>query len=294
MSVSLRQIAETAAFASARSMLLIESSTPVSDEQLHNYWKCCRGGLIDWLRDIDDLSSQAADRADGHHLVLWQSAVPILNEIFVSEILTRVWAATLTAMDMTRGSKQASPIARHTLSGHNEARNRALTLMVKGMDVPLGSLSQVDRLRRKAERWSDLLCGHLILNFQLEEFAFEPDRAVEFGQSQMREILRASDEPVWEFVLMGIRLAFKKMPDETPPSDAWNRGIIRNVLGSFPSDCFDDFGQFKGLRRSRVERSSERSDRFADALLQTAQQNPTERKASRLSFSALNLRSKEQ
>ena len=293
MSVSLRQIAETAAFASARSMLLIESSTPISDEQLHNYWKCCRGRLIDWLRNIDDLSSQAADRADGDHLVLWQSAVPILNEIFVSEILTRVWAATLTAMDMTRGSTQASPIARHTLTGHNEARNRALTLMVKGMDVPLGSLSQVDRLRRKAERWSDLLCGHLVLNFQLEEFAFEPDRAVEFGQSQMREILRATDEPVWEFVLTGIRLAFKTMPDETPPSDAWNRGIIRHVLGSFPPDCFDDFGQFKGLRRSRIERGSERSDRLAEALLQTAPQDPAERKPGRLSFSALNLRSKE-
>ncbi len=294
MSVSLRQIAETAAFASARSMLLIESSTPVSDEHLHNYWKCCRGRLIDWLRNIDDLSSQAADRNNGDHLDLWQSAVPILNEIFVSEILTRVWAATLTAMDMTRGSKQASPIAGHTLAGHNEARNRALTLMVKGMDVPLGSLSQVDRLRRKAERWSDLLCGHLILNFQLEEFAFEPDRAVEFGQSQMREILRAADEPVWEFVLTGIRLAFKAMPDEALPSDAWNRGIIRNVLGSFPPDCFDDFGQFKGLRRSRIERSSERSDRLADALRQTASQDSDERQPSRLSFSTLNLRSKDQ
>lgn len=291
MSVSLRQIAETAAFASARSMLFIESSTPISEEQLHNYWKNCRGRLIDWLRSIDTLSSQAAERGAANHLELWQAAVPILNEIFVSEILTRVWAATLTAADMNRGSQLASPIARHTLNGHNEARNRALSLMVNGLQVPLGRLSQVDRLRRRTERWSDLLIGHLVLNFQLDEFAFEVDRSVEFGQSQMREVLRASEEPVWEFVLTGIRVAFKTLPDETPPSDTWNRGIVRTILGSFPPDCFDEFGQFKGLRRSRVERSSEQPDRLADALLQTAPQEQEEPRKGRISFSSMNLRS---
>lgn len=287
MSVSLRQMAETAAFASARSMLLIQSSSQVPDEHLHNYWKCCRGRLVDWLKSIDTLSSQAADRDDGNHLELWQSAVPILNEIFVTDIMTRVWAATLTAVDMNRGVESASPIARHTLNGHDEARNRAMSLMVNGLQVPLGRLSQVDRIRRKSERWADLLIGHLVLNFQLDEFAFEVDRAVEFGQSQMREILRATDEPVWEFVLTGIRLAFKSLPDEPPPSDTWNQGIIRHVLGSFPTDSFDEFGQFKSVCRSRVEESSVRSDRVADALLQITPPSAEDASKSRISFASL-------
>lgn len=290
MSVSLRQMAETAAFASARSMLLIQSSATIPDDHLHTYWKCCRGRLVDWLKQIDTLASQAADRPDGQHLDLWQTAVPILNEIFVTDILTRVWAATLTALDMNRGVESASPIARHTLNGHDEARNRAMSLMVNSLQVPLGRLSQVDRIRRKSERWSDLLIGHLVLNFQLDEFAFEVDRAVEFGQSQMREILRANDEPVWEFVLTGVRLAFKSLPDETPPSDAWNRGIVRQVLGSFPADCFDEFGQFKTIRRSRVERSAERSDRLAESLQHLSPPDAAETR-SRISFASMkNLR----
>ena len=290
MSVSMRQMAETAAFASARSMLLIQSSATIPDDHLHNYWKCCRGRLVDWLKQIDTLASQAADLPDGQHLELWQTAVPVLNEIFVTDILTRVWAATLTALDMNRGVESASPIARHTLNGHDEARNRALSLMVNSLQVPLGRLSQVDRIRRKSERWSDLLIGHLVLNFQLDEFAFEVDRAVEFGQSQMREILRATDEPVWEFVLTGIRLAFKTLPDETSPSNAWNQGIIRHVLGSFPEDCFDEFGQFKSIRRSRVEHSPERSDRLADSLLRFSPPDAAATK-SRISFASMkNLR----
>ena len=287
MSVSLRQMAETAAFASARSMLLIQSSSAVPDDHLHNYWKCCRGRLVDWLKQIDVITSHASDHDDGNHLELWQSAVPVLNEIFVTDILTRVWAATLTAIDMNRGCESASPIARHTLNGHEEARNRAMSLMLHGLQVPVGRLSQVDRIRRKSERWADLLIGPLVLKFQLDEFAFEVDRAVEFGQSQMREIMRATDEPVWEFVLTGIRLAFKTLPDETPPSDAWNRGIVRHVLGSFPPDSFDEFSQFKSISRARVEHSSERSDRVADALLQISSPTKEDAAKSRINFASL-------
>lgn len=266
MSLTLRQIAETAAFASAKSAFLIESAAAVPEKHLHDYWKCCRGRTMDWLRRLDGLHSEATVTVPCDHIRLWQQAEQLIAEVFVTEILTRVWAATLTAADLHRKDIVGGPIARHTLKGHTEARNRAMVLMANTLQVPTVLLSQVDRLRRKSERWSDLLLGHLVLNYQLDEFAFESSRSIEFGQSQMREIISATDEPVWEFVLAGVRLAFSSVELVTAPSDVWNRGVVRSVLGSFPTDSFDGTGTFKSIRRVRVERPQSDSARVSDAL----------------------------
>ncbi|MFT4557378.1 MAG: hypothetical protein ACI92S_002742 [Planctomycetaceae bacterium] len=291
MSLTLRQIAETAAFASARSAFLIESTAAIPDQHLHDYWKCCRGRTMDWLRKLDGLISEASVTAPEHHVQLWKSAEPIIAEVFVTEILTRVWAAILTAADLHRKEAAGGPIARHTLKGHTEARNRSLTLMANTLQVPIAKMSQVDRLRRKAERWSDLLIGHLVLHYQLDEFAFESNRSVEFGQSQMREIISATDEPVWEFVLAGVRLAFSSVDTVVAPSDVWNRGVVRSVLGSFPADSFDGTGTFKSVRRVRIERPQNDSDKVSGALLQkmnAADDRPETR--SQLKFSELRQR----
>lgn len=289
MPLTLRQIAETAAFASARSMLLIESRAGISDACLHNYWKCCRGRLIDWLHELDELEGQAS-LADGEaeHRELWNLAVPVLSEIFVSDLLTRVWATVLSAADLHRGQERAAPIVRHTFKGQVEARHRASQLILSGLRVPVAELARIDRLRRKCERWSDLLIGHLVLNYQLDEFAFEGHRSLEFGQSQVREILRATDEPAWEFVIAGIRLSFQD-ESQAAPSDAWNRGIVRAVLSSFPADCFEEAGTFRSIRRVRIERSGEVSDQVADSA---SSPNPGEpgQGTKRLKFSDLRQR----
>ncbi|MBL6706041.1 MAG: hypothetical protein ISQ06_08015 [Planctomycetaceae bacterium] len=288
MSLTLRQIAETAAFASARSTFLIESSAAIPDRHLHDYWKCCRGRTMDWLRSLDRVISEASVTPPEAHIQLWASAEPIIAEVFVTEILTRVWATILTAADFHRKEAIGGPIAIHTLKGHTEARNRSLTLMANTLQVPVAKMSQVDRLRRKSERWSDLLIGHLVLNYQLDEFAFESNRSVEFGQSQMREIIAATDEPVWEFVLAGVRLAFSSVDTLATPSDVWNRGVVRSVLGSFPADSFDDTGTFKSVRRVRIERPRNDSDKVSEALLQKARNQSAKR--SQLNFSELRQR----
>ncbi len=288
MSLTLRQIAETAAFASARSTFLIESSAAIPDRHLHDYWKCCRGRTMDWLRSLDRVISEASVTPPEAHIQLWASAEPIIAEVFVTEILTRVWATILTAADFHRKEAIGGPIAIHTLKGHTEARNRSLTLMANTLQVPVAKMSQVDRLRRKSERWSDLLIGHLVLNYQLDEFAFESNRSVEFGQSQMREIIAATDEPVWEFVLAGVRLAFSSVDTLATPSDVWNRGVVRSVLGSFPADSFDDTGTFKSVRRVRIERPRNDSDKVSEALLQKAGNQSAKR--SQLKFSELRQR----
>jgi hypothetical protein len=293
MPISLRQIAETAAFASARSAFLLEDRMPVSQEHLQNYWKCCRGRMLDWLRRLETLSGEANCVSPDEHLAMWESARPLVDEILVTDVLTRVWATVLVASDLNRGSRDATPIARHTFNGHLDARNRALRLVLHDLQLPISEVARVDRLRRKAERWTDILIGHLTLNFQLDEFAHDPERAVEFGEGQIREILQATDEPLWEFVLTGIRLAFAQQQDAAP-SEAWNQSIVRSVLGSFPADSFDEFGTFKGIRRVRIERGTAGSDRVLEALSLAMDNDRTKLNRGQISFAKMRQRFSDQ
>ena len=289
MPLSLRQLAETAAIASSRANLIIESSSGISDAKLQDYWTNCRGRSTQWFRQLDTFASQLNSEPSERHPAIWRELEPLLNEVFVSEILTRVWAAVLTASDRRREKKLAGPIARHTVSSHIEARHRAMTLMVNGPQISLAELARVDRVRRKAERWTDLLLGHLIVNYGGEELAFEPDRAIDFAESQVREIVRATDEPVWEFVQVGIRLAFNGLASCDAPSESWNRGILRSILGSFPMDLFDEYGLAKSTMRTRIERGSS-MDR---ALERTASESVESRDATtspRISFAGLRQR----
>jgi len=287
MNLNLRQLAEIAALVSAKSTLLIESPTPISDEHLQSYWQCTRGRTVDWIRRLDEGLSAIGTSSECEHAAIWNSLKPVLSEVFVTEILTRVWGATLTAIDRHRNVRSAEPIASHTTDGHSEARGRAMRLLVNGPQVPMSELAQIDRIRRKAERWTDLLVGHLALKYQLDQFAFESRRSLEFGQSQMRQILEANDEPVWEFALAGVRLGFSSLQDIQPLSDNWNRGIVEAIVGSFPPDCFNTSGMFQSVQTSRAERSGLSPER-APARKEAG--SPEIPKASRLQFAKLKQR----
>lgn len=284
MSLSLRQLAETAALASSRANLVIESSSGIPDLKLQDYWTNCRSRSCEWFRKLDTFASQLNSEPSENHQRIWQELEPLLNEIFVSEILTRVWAAVLMASDQRRDQKLAGPIARHTVTSHIQVRHRAMTLMIDGPQISLTELARVDRVRRKAERWTDLLLGHLILKYGVQELAFEPDRAIDFAQSQVREIVRATDEPVWEFVQVGIRLAFNGLASCNSPSENWNRGILRSVIGCFPRDMFDEYGLSKSTMRTRIERG----DSMGRALDRTASER--DESSRRISFADLRQR----
>ena len=111
------------------------------------------------------------------HQAQWPQFRGVLEEILSGEMLTRVWTAVLCACDRRRHSDEAEPAARSVLIGHMEARHRVLTLLVRGPGIDAEAVLRLNRLRRRAERWTDLLIGHLAGRYAVSEFAFDPPEA---------------------------------------------------------------------------------------------------------------------
>ena len=67
----------------------------------------------------------------------------MLDEIFASEMLARVWTAVLVARDRRWKTDETEAIARNVLDSHLEARRRALALLLSWDG--LGTVSRPSR-----------------------------------------------------------------------------------------------------------------------------------------------------
>jgi hypothetical protein len=117
----------------------------------------------------------------------WRSALPLCREVLASEILTRVCAGFWAVFDRQRVSHDAEPLARSIWIGHLEARHSVLNLLASGRGLPPAEAESLDRLRRTAERWSDLLLAPLLLLADVTEFAHDLDRLGDYAQDAAEE-----------------------------------------------------------------------------------------------------------
>jgi hypothetical protein len=251
-----RLFVEFTALVAAQAPLVIEGLAPIPDGLLSVYWQHSQAVLRHWRREM-----QAAERASqADDCDRWHA---MASNVLVSEMLTRVWGAVLTASDRRQPARRSEPIARSVLVAHQQCRAEVLRFLLHSKILPVEQLADLDRLRRRVERWTDLLVGPLILRYgeEPEAFAFDARRARDFGQDQFQARFHSSARPAWSFLLAGLRTAF--------PGDSTNRRtvkdpmmpILRAVLATFPDDAFQAEGAIKSLRAVRLSRDGQFPDR---------------------------------
>jgi hypothetical protein len=188
-------------------------------------------------------------------------------------MLTRVWTAVLCAHDRRRHSDEAEPAARSVLIGHMEARHRVLTLMVRGPGIDAEAALGLNRIRRRTERWTDLLVGHLAGRYAVSEFAFNPPRAEDFAQDFHDRSQRRGGRQVWPLVLASVRTAFRQALGPESPNAQLNARIGAAILSCFPADLFDSTGLMRSLWLMRLGNVTEDTQVLIEDLL--ALERPT-------------------
>ena len=175
-----------------------------------------------------------------------------LEEILAGEVLTRVWTAVLCLYDRQHGGYEFESLARSIMIGHLEARHRVLMLLVRGPGISAESAVKLNHLRRRAERWSDLLVGYLIRYGDVAEFAIDADRAVEFSQDLEFQTDQEGGRQAWPLLQASIRTAFQRGLAPVSPHEDLNAQIAAAILSCFPGDLFDSTGLFRSLWLHRM------------------------------------------
>lgn len=260
--MSLREITELAAIISAHGDHIISAPSHIPDVALHNYWNLAKQESRQQIVQLEELASRFEKGSDEiqapsiHDSIRinnqpWLSKEQvalsnIIEDCFTSEILTRVWAVILTATDRKRNESYGEPIARSTMVFQLQVRMKALQLMVDSK-IDQALLARLNLIRRRAELWTDFLIGHLIIDSDMTEFAFDATRSERFGIEHLYYVLNYKQSSPWDN-LMTSNHYIEAMESVTEKSSgSMTMKLVGSILNCFPDMAFYENGRFRPI-----------------------------------------------
>lgn len=251
-----RELLDVAALVATHAATLVERGEPIPAASLERYWLASKARLDRWGHALKRFTAQMPGAAPRHRSVSWLVTRPVVEEILAGEVLTRVWTAFLTALDRRQGLQEAEPIGRSVLVGHLEARHRAMNLLIHDPNIPTEHTVALNRLRRRAERWTDLLVGRMLRLENLSEFAASPERCREFAAELHAQQQNSASELGWLLTLSAMRSAFSKGLDPLTANSDLNGAIATSILASCGPEQFDTQGLLRSSWLARLSATS--------------------------------------
>ncbi|MCA9056339.1 MAG: hypothetical protein KDA75_21070 [Planctomycetaceae bacterium] len=237
--MTLRQLAEMSAIVALHGESVIRCGTPVSDRCLGTYFRHARDRHRSWRSILATISETGQDDIDE----VTARLKSLLAEVLATEMLTRVWSAVLSASDMHCQVVHSDPIARHVLVGVLETRSQLLSQLLNGSCRPIGTLVQADLLRRKCDRWTDLLIGELSLRDDVSRFAVNPARAREFCEQSCGSPY-SERQVTWTLLSAGLCQAVPDTPVD-PRTAAAHAGVAEAIRSTLPDSPLNRYGAFQ-------------------------------------------------
>lgn len=262
-----RELAELAGAVALQGRALMAGKAELSTQSQEEYWAASKCRLDRWGRLLRRLAEAA--RLTVRPPALQEARVrPVLEEIFASELLTRLWTAVACGYDAARGRAECEPVARNIWSGHLEARRRLLALLADGRVISLPEAMRLNKVRRRVERWTDMLLGYLAGAVAIDEFCFEPARARDFAQdvddaqaSKLRSVQQ-------QIVLVSLRASLEGCLSRDSGNRDLNRRIGGAILRMFAEAHVDAAALVPSLWLERIEQGASDAETLLASLWQ--------------------------
>ena len=195
----------------------------------------------------------------------WPAIEIVIQEIFLSEMLTRIWSATMVAHDIRYESDELTGIAHSLHIGHLDAKNRAMRLLLEDESVKAEIFEQMNNLRRKIERWTDLLLGQLPDLEAAQRFAFQSNRVKDFAE-EIAESDHQSNASRRVLYSAALREELRTLCSRYAANPDMNRKIIGGLLSCFSSNRFDSLGLPKSIQLMWLEKSTDETEMLINSL----------------------------
>lgn len=260
-----RELVELSAIVSAQGPVLIRGVERLSSSGMQEYWTASKIRMDRWGHCLRDYTVKAGNSQ--WHKAQWPHIQSVLEEIITGELLTRIWTAVVHAHDRHHGSDDANPIAQSVLLGHIEAKNRALTLLIRGQGIDTGVAKMLNNLRRRTERWADLLIGYLAGIHDCDQFAAEPQRAKDYSKDLNYQRQQPGGHQAWPLILASLRMAYQTGMSQNSPNADLNGRIASSILSCFQPELFDSTGLFCSMWLMRLANSANDAQGMIDELL---------------------------
>jgi len=241
----------------------VRESIRPSPTGLHEYWMASQQRFDIWDLGLTPFTPTSVPNPVSR--AAWSRTLrPLLEEIFTGELLTRVWTAVGAAHARTHRYNDCEPGLRSILLNHLEMRTRALNCLVYGSGLESRQVVELHQVRRRVERWTDLLFGEMQREIDVAEFACEPRRVRDYARTSPARFShadRASDLLTDDGLIESLRESFATALSPTEANPLFNQKVATSVLGCFQGEWLDSLEWSPGQWLSRLDHAS------SDALL---------------------------
>ena len=259
------QLADLAAWVAIHSSTFVYGEGENSALNAKDYWARSKCRIARWNSAIKMFDHDLRDMDPKHNP--WPAIEIVVEEIIISELLTRVMSAAFVVYDQYSNTDELKGIAHSLLIGHMETRNRAMRLLLHGRAMNEQVFDRINQLRRQVERWTDLFLARFDNSTKAAEFGFNVQRVKDFAGERgvyIEEEFRRSQQVFIQSMAKSLNSATKKFaanPD-------LNREIATGVMGCFVNDRFDSHGLPKSSRLLWLEKSHHDAKVLVDELNQ--------------------------
>jgi hypothetical protein len=257
----------------ARELADLAASPAQFDKSLETYWTASRCRLDRWSRELRRFSPILPSQLTATRP---NAATRLVEEILVSEILTRCLAAVYFAHDHYHQRSEAEPIGRNVLAGHLDARRRALRLIVPATHLKRNEVDPIVPLQRRCECWTDLLLAYLLPLVPVEGFAPNAARAQDFAADARSHLSSASFSAATMMLTSGIRSSLEPLVSDESPNGDLNLQIAATVLAAFEPETFDSYGLLRSVWQERLQSVPDETLALLDNWIQPAAKTPAD------------------
>lgn len=262
------RLAELAAVMTYHGPALLYRHGSVSPEAVSSYWTASRQRQSLWHQSLIRFD-RAADQADP--LLMrswWLEHFGVLEEIFVSELLTRVIAAIADGVDRASCCDEFSPIAQAVYLSHLDVRNRVQSVILDRRGCTVYDAVRLNRLRRTIERWTDVLIGQLAgYDPELARYGFDIDRTALHASDTDGHTSSPEREMVQWLTRASMADSIRRRVAPSASLPQANKSIADSVLLILRPDLFDSVGTLKSLCLHRIENQARLTDQMINDYL---------------------------
>lgn len=258
-----RELSELANWAAFSSSSMIFGVQPQVVFATNKYWTNAKCRHQRWMKVLKMFQMDLDDGFDDHDPIPAMEIV--IQEVILSEMLSRIWSATLLAHDRYHKTDELTGVAHSIHISQIEAKNRCLRLLLREDLQGHPIVERCNRLRKKIERWTDMLLGEIPDEEAAATFAFEPKRVKDFikEHNQDTEAARQTRHTLYSAALTRDLYQSTSSYIANP---SFNKKIAAGILACFPPDRFDSVGLPKAVQVLWIENSSDDTQLLLDGL----------------------------
>ena len=266
-------MAEIGGWLSICSEVFTQGGKPANATQAMRYWAASKCRLQRWQAALKVFENDFENPCDMHDP--WHAIEVVIQEILISEVLTRVWTVVLIQHDRHINHNEMQSIGQSVFIGHLETRNRAMRLMIKNRGSNQSAYDRLEALRRRMERWVDLLLSR-VSDLELAiQFGFDEHRVRDFAADRHMENHQRRDQ-VQKLLLASLSSSLKQGIKQWTANPDLNREIAAGVLACFPADRFDSHGIPKSIMLMQMEQVQADTQSMVQELIDEEDQTPSE------------------